>query len=576
MDDVRAVLDAVGSSSAVLLGAHDGCSMAAFYAATYPERTRALVLFHPVAHDPEAQTEETRKELGQLRETWGTQELADEILEEGSPSLASDPEFREWFTNWLRVGASPSVAYALNRAWFETDLREVLPPIRVPTLVLYRDVHSEPARDVADRIPGAQGDPRLGHRLPRDLALGGDSRGGRAVRRGRAGRRGSRTRCSRPCSSPTSSARPRGRPSSATGLGGSCSSAITRSCAASSRATAARRRTPPATGSSRPSTGPLARSAARSAIVDERPASSASRCAAGVHTGECEVHEGKVAGLAVVIGARVAAARGRRRGARLADGEGPCGRRGHRVRGARRARAEGRARLVAALLRGFLDFEAVEDALIVDAVRSPIGRRNGTLASLRADELAGQVLNALVERNGLDPAEVEDVQMGCVSQVGEQGWNIGRMAPLVAGWPDTVPGTTVDRQCGSSMQCNFNAAAAVWSGQLDARRRRRRRVDVARADGLERRRPLAEAARALGDRPAGHLGGADRRGVGALARGARRVLVRVAPARAGRDRGGPLRARGRAGRGLEPARGRRSSASTRRRGATRRSRRWRR
>jgi class 3 adenylate cyclase len=156
MDDVRAVLDAVGSSSAVLLGAHDGCSMASFYAATYPERTRALVLFHPVAHIPEAQTEETRKELSELRETWGTQELADEILAEGSPSLAGDPAFREWFANWLRVGASPSVAYALNRAWFETDLREVLPSIRVPTLVLYRDVHSEPARDVAGRIPGAK------------------------------------------------------------------------------------------------------------------------------------------------------------------------------------------------------------------------------------------------------------------------------------------------------------------------------------------------------------------------------------------------------------------------------------
>ena len=107
------------------------------------------------------------------------------------------------------------------------------------------------------------------------------------------------------------------------------------------------------------------------------------------------------------------------------------------------------------------------EAFIVDAVRSPVGKRNGALASLRADELAGQVLDALVARNGLDPAEVEDVQLGCVSQVGEQGWNIGRMAPLVAGWPDSVPGTTVDRQCGSSMQCNFNAAAAVWSGQLD-------------------------------------------------------------------------------------------------------------
>src|SRR5919106_6252159 len=107
------------------------------------------------------------------------------------------------------------------------------------------------------------------------------------------------------------------------------------------------------------------------------------------------------------------------------------------------------------------------DALIIDAVRSPIGRKNGTLSSIRGDELAGQVLNALVERQDVDPAEVEDVQLGCVTQIGEQGWNIGRMVPLVAGWPETVAGTTVDRQCGSSMQTNFNAAAAIWSGQLD-------------------------------------------------------------------------------------------------------------
>jgi acetyl-CoA acyltransferase len=107
------------------------------------------------------------------------------------------------------------------------------------------------------------------------------------------------------------------------------------------------------------------------------------------------------------------------------------------------------------------------DAYIVDAVRSPIGRRNGVLASLRADELAAQVLNGVVARSGVDPAEVEDVQMGCVTQVGEQGWNIGRLAPLVAGWPDTVCGATVDRQCGSSMQCNLNAAAAIQAGHLD-------------------------------------------------------------------------------------------------------------
>jgi acetyl-CoA acetyltransferase family protein len=107
------------------------------------------------------------------------------------------------------------------------------------------------------------------------------------------------------------------------------------------------------------------------------------------------------------------------------------------------------------------------DALIVDAVRSPIGRRNGKLSSIRSDELAGQVLNALVRRQDVDPAQVEDVQFGCVTQIGEQGWNIGRMVPLVAGWPESVCGTTIDRQCGSSMQANFNAATAIWSGQLD-------------------------------------------------------------------------------------------------------------
>jgi acetyl-CoA acetyltransferase family protein len=107
------------------------------------------------------------------------------------------------------------------------------------------------------------------------------------------------------------------------------------------------------------------------------------------------------------------------------------------------------------------------DAYIVDAVRSPIGRRNGTLSTLRGDDLAAQVLSALVARHDLDPAEIEDVQMGCVTQIGEQGWNVGRMAVLAAGWPVTVAATTVDRQCGSSMQTNLNAAAAVSSGQAD-------------------------------------------------------------------------------------------------------------
>ena len=109
----------------------------------------------------------------------------------------------------------------------------------------------------------------------------------------------------------------------------------------------------------------------------------------------------------------------------------------------------------------------MSDALTVDAVRSPIGKNNGSLASIRGDELAAQVLNSLVARHDLDPAEIEDVQLGCVTQIGEQGWNLGRMVPLVAGWPESVCGTTVDRQCGSSMQTNFSAATAISSAQLD-------------------------------------------------------------------------------------------------------------
>jgi acetyl-CoA acyltransferase len=107
------------------------------------------------------------------------------------------------------------------------------------------------------------------------------------------------------------------------------------------------------------------------------------------------------------------------------------------------------------------------EALIVDAVRSPIGKRNGTLASLRADELAAQVLDALVRRVGVDPGAVEDVEMGCVTQIGEQAINVARTAALTARWPETVCGATTDRQCGSSMQTAFAAASAIQAGHLD-------------------------------------------------------------------------------------------------------------
>jgi acetyl-CoA acetyltransferase family protein len=109
----------------------------------------------------------------------------------------------------------------------------------------------------------------------------------------------------------------------------------------------------------------------------------------------------------------------------------------------------------------------MSDALVVEAIRTPIGRRNGALAGVRAEELAAQALDGLASRIDLDPAEIEDVQMGCVSQVGEQALNVARMSALVAGWPETVCGASIDRQCGSSMQAAFTAASTVQAGHLD-------------------------------------------------------------------------------------------------------------
>ena len=109
----------------------------------------------------------------------------------------------------------------------------------------------------------------------------------------------------------------------------------------------------------------------------------------------------------------------------------------------------------------------MREAVIVDAVRTPGGRRNGQLQDWHAAELGAHVLKALEERNGIDPAIVDDVIMGCVMQVGEQSLNIGRNAVLTAGWPETVPATTVDRQCGSSQQALHFAAQGVMAGAYD-------------------------------------------------------------------------------------------------------------
>jgi class 3 adenylate cyclase/pimeloyl-ACP methyl ester carboxylesterase len=309
MDDVRAVLDAAGSSNAVLLGSHDGCSMAALYAATYPERTRALVLFHPWAHNPEGQTDAVRAELAELRERWGTQEYCDELLRDSAPSLLEDPRERESFANWLRVGASPTVAYALNRAWYETDLREILPAVRVPTLVLYRSSPAERfALDVAQRIPEARslrvsgedyGEVYLSPEIPEEIErfVAGEQVPvvpdtvlatilftdivGSSTRAVELGDRAWRELLERHHALIRRElTRYRGEEKDTAGDGFFATF-----------------------------DGPARAIRCAHAIVDGvRELGLEVR--AGVHTGECEVHENKVAGLAVVIGARVAATAG--------------------------------------------------------------------------------------------------------------------------------------------------------------------------------------------------------------------------------------------------------------------------
>ena len=109
----------------------------------------------------------------------------------------------------------------------------------------------------------------------------------------------------------------------------------------------------------------------------------------------------------------------------------------------------------------------MRETVIVEAVRTPVGKRNGGLSGLHAADLSAVVLNELLERTGVGPEIVDDVIWGCVSQVGDQSSNIGRYAVLAAGWPETIPGTTVNRACGSSQQALDFAVQAVMSGQQD-------------------------------------------------------------------------------------------------------------
>jgi acetyl-CoA acyltransferase len=135
----------------------------------------------------------------------------------------------------------------------------------------------------------------------------------------------------------------------------------------------------------------------------------------------------------------------------------------------------------------------MHEAVIVDAVRTPLGKRNGVLSDWHPADLAAETLKALTDRSGLDPVLVDDVIMGCVSQVGDQTWNIGRNAVLGAGWPETVPGVTIDRQCGSSQQSVHFAAQGVMAGSYD----------VAVAAGVESMSRVPMGSSAASGRPFG-------------------------------------------------------------------------
>jgi len=307
MDDLRAVLADAGSTRAVVFGAHEGSAMAALYAATYPERTRALVLFHP-GSDVKNYDPDVERVLAELRDGWGTRAFCDELLREGCPTLYAREEDREWFANELRCGASPAVAYALNRAFVETDLSEVLPAVRAPTLILYRhgSMGEESALEVASQIAGARcvpvsGTDYFGIFLSLDIAD--------EIERFMRGEREPEV------------------PESvlATALFTDIVASTERVAELGDRAwrdvlerhhALVRRELSRFRGEEQDTAGdgffaifdgPARAIRCAQAIVDGvRELGLELR--AGVHTGECELHEGKVAGLAVSIGARVAAA----------------------------------------------------------------------------------------------------------------------------------------------------------------------------------------------------------------------------------------------------------------------------
>jgi class 3 adenylate cyclase/alpha-beta hydrolase superfamily lysophospholipase len=163
MDDLRAVMDAAGSTRAVLVATFEAAAMAMLFAATYPERVAGLVLFYPLAKGmwapdyPFAPTEdEYRHEFEEIRTGWGEPAQAERFIREAAPSAAGDPQFVAWATRMFRQGASPGAALALRRMVMNVDVRDILPSIRVPTLIVHTSARRDESEYIAERIPGAR------------------------------------------------------------------------------------------------------------------------------------------------------------------------------------------------------------------------------------------------------------------------------------------------------------------------------------------------------------------------------------------------------------------------------------
>ena len=163
MDDVRAVMDAAGSERAVLWTAHEGSRTALLFAATYPERTAALVLLEPSVRGTGSpdypwapDDEEWRRRLASVREGWGRREFFADLLLEWAPGLAGDDAFKEWFTGHMRRSLSPGAALAFFRTMKEADVSDILSSVGVPTLILTKPRQRSEADYVAERIPGSE------------------------------------------------------------------------------------------------------------------------------------------------------------------------------------------------------------------------------------------------------------------------------------------------------------------------------------------------------------------------------------------------------------------------------------